>query len=259
MSTSFNSIIDSTIFKFVVGPHKKEYNIHGAALSRVSRPLDVLLNGEMREAEEKRVDWSDVEEKTFLRLVQWAYTKGYGTEEPEIDLDDLSIENPSSRQGDTEQQHHLLTRPANIKKNGLIKKFLDENVIVKYRTPTSIFTPRINIKSCENYTKVFLCHAQLYVLGDKYDIPSLRKLALHRLHATLKCFTLYPSRFDDIATLAKYVFENTVPDDKIRTMITHYYACIVEDASKHDGLESLIDENPDFAFGLISRMNERLD
>lgn len=127
-----------------------------------------------------------------------------------------------------------------------------------YPTSASVFSPRKNTEGCEDYTEVFLCHAKLYVVADTYDIPSLKQLSLHRLHATLKEFTLYPSRMNDIATLAKYVFENTLPQDKIRDMVTLYYACIVEDARKQDGLESLIQEIPDFAFGLISEMSNRL-
>lgn len=144
-----------------------------------------------------------------------------------------------------------------LKRRELIKKFLDESG-TKYPTPASVFPSRKNTEGCEDYTNVFLCHAKLYVLADTYDVPNLKQLSLHRLHATLKEFTLYPSRMNDIATLAKYVFDNTVPEDKIRDMITLYYACIVEDARKYDGLKTLIEEIPDFAFGLIKKMSDRL-
>lgn len=390
---TLHSIIGSSIFKFIVGPHNREYNVHGAAISKFSKPLHVLLNGHMREAQEKCVNWPDVDEKTFVRFVQWAYTNDYVTEEPDIVLDQYSIEIPASSQGSPEPEmtptdrnkvpektlYSLIPRasPEMIKEHcwnrsclmygnvnetfvsynqsatcaickekygtntcsycdsvffdcpqcgpptavprscckqklchnynigiyvtttrqtclrcqapystracsaccsvysdcppcaatmssltgsqrgSLIYDFLDESG-TKYPTSTSVFLPRKNTEACEDYAGVFLCHAKLYVLGDKYDIPPLRQLTLHRLHATLKEFTLYPSRMNDIATLAKYVFENTVPEDKIRDMITLYYACIVEDATKYDGLKSLIDEIPDFAFGLISKMTERL-
>lgn len=390
MASSYENIIGSSIFKFVVGPHNKEYNVHGAALSILSKPLNVLLNGHMREAQEKRVDWPDVDEKTFVRFAQWAYTEDYVTEEPDIVLDHISIGSPALSKGSSDPEktptewdkvsekalytlisrafpginkercwnrtcsyygggtisnrrsttcaickeeydtnvcsycgsvfadcprcgpltatprsccgqklcHNYnigiyittthercnrcqdsystqacssclsvysdcphcvdtMSRLTQSQRGCLMDKFLDESG-TKYPTPTSVFLPRKNTEACEDYTGVFLCHAKLYVLGDKYDIPPLRQLALHRLHATLKEFTLYPSRMEDIATLAKYVFENTVPEDKIRDMITLYYACIVEDATKYDGLKSLIDEIPDFAFGLISKMSERL-
>lgn len=146
------------------------------------------------------------------------------------------------------------------KRKTLIDKFMGEHGGTALdHTSTSVFVPRKNTEGREDYSGVLLCHAKLYVLGDTYDIPPLRQLALHRLHATLRDFTLYPSRLGDIAALARYVFDNTTPDDKIRDMITLYYACIVEDASKHEGLRALVDDIPDFAFGLISRMSERLE
>lgn len=75
----------------MVGTHKKEYSIHEASLSHLSKPLKVLLNGPLREAQELRVEWPDVDEKTFVRFVQWAYTKHYDTEEPEIIFNQSSI------------------------------------------------------------------------------------------------------------------------------------------------------------------------
>lgn len=378
------------MFKFVVGARKKEYNVHGAVLSKVSKPLNVLLTGPHKEAKEHRVNWPEVDEKTFVRFVQWAYTGTYITEEPDIILDESSINMSFTSSGttkktipptskiaekslyslssvtpavaepkDTNHCHnsncsyymtnttkqstsltclvcrqsyqtdncyscgsvyskcprcyaktakrvtgccsntqcsyykqavgqtratnstcltcqrsfntsmcsrcrsifsdcpHCSSATVNRGKRGtLIDEFLSDTI---YPTTTSVFVPRKNTEGCEDYSGVFLCHAKLYVLGDTYDIPTLRQLSLHRLHATLKDFTLYPSRLNDIAALAKFVFENTTPGDKIRDMITLYYACIIEDASKHDGLKSLVDDIPDFAFGLISKMSQRLE
>lgn len=120
------------------------------------------------------------------------------------------------------------------------------------------YLPLANTFASEDYTEVFLCHAKLYVLGDLYDIPALRQLSFHRLHATLKVFVLYPSRMKDIAALARYLLENTHPEDGIRDMVYLYYACIVEDASKHDDFKSPFHDLPDFAHGLIVKMSERL-
>lgn len=69
---------------------------------------------------------------------------------------------------------------------------------------------------------------------------------------------LYPSRLNDIAILAKYLFENTRPDDKIRDLIMLYYACIIEDVSDSKSIKSLIDDFPDFADKLIIGMSQRL-
>lgn len=370
----------------MIGPNGKEFKVHGTAISRLSKPLSVLINGDMCEAKEKCVKWPDVDEKTFVRFTQWAYTKTYVTEEPDILLDPALIRTPifptvtqvpTKGKGSEKYLYSLVTanvalslekdccwnkncscygksnpkanhqvnclacrraytttacancnsvykdcpncgplnsttrnscsryrdcdyrndvssattgqvaclrcrttystklcpcqsvfrdcgacaavneKSALPRRRELIQKFLDERGIT-YPTSTSAFSPRKNAEGCEDYTGVFLCHAKLYVMADTYDIPSLKQLSLHRLHATLKEFTLFPSRFNDIAMLAKYVFENTVPEDKIRDMITLYYACVVEDAREQDGLKSLIEEIPDFAYGLINKMGDRL-
>lgn len=250
------------------------------------------------------VEWPDVDERTFVRFTQWAYTKSYDTEEPEIILDQSSIElsSPTNDQceksddsenikafeqpmyslqsweqtatidefcrvcasrfsscfcGRRMQVRTLCCNSKSPKKTLLVQKFLDKDN-VDYPTTTSIFEPRKNVEKCEDYTGVFLCHAKLYVLGDVYDIPQLRQLALHRLHATLREFTLYPDRLNDIATLAKYIFNNTLSHDRIQDMICLYYACIIEHVLEQDQLTSLIDDIPEFAPILISKMWERL-
>ncbi|KAG6361876.1 hypothetical protein INS49_010105 [Diaporthe citri] len=295
MGSAYEDIIGSDVFTFVIGPNGKEYNVHGTAISRLSKPLGVLINGDMCEAKEKCVKWPDIDEKTFVRFAQWAYTETYVTEEPDILLGHSLIESPNApsmtpalpnRKTSEMPLYSLITAnstqyqkkqycwnqvcgwPSDVPemphkifdqaiRRVLIHEFLDTSGTT-YPTSTSVFSARRNIEGCEDYTGVFLCHAKLYVMADTYDIPSLKQLSLHRLHATLKEFTLYPSRFNDIAALAKYVFENTVPEDKIRDMITLYYACIVEDARKQDSLKSLIEEIPDFASGLINKMGDRL-
>lgn len=288
----------------MVGSSKKQYSVHAAAFSQLSSPLEILLNGPHKESQTMRVEWPHVDERTFVRFTQWAYTKSYNTEEPEIILDQSSIElsSPTNDQCEKneeskdikafEQQLYSLQsweQTATInkgcsncasrfescfcgrslygsfpccisktpKKSLLVAKFLD-NDNTDYPTTASVFEPRKNKESCEDYTGVFLCHARLYVLGDIYDIPQLRQLALHRLHATLREFTLYPSRLNDIAVLAKYIFDNTQSHDKIREMIVLYYACIIEDVLEQDELTSLIDEIPELAPILISKMSERL-
>lgn len=139
----------------------------------------------------------------------------------------------------------------------LAKKFMDEDG-TDYPKPPTTFTARKNTESCEDYNHVFLCHAKLYVIGDKYIIPELKQLALHRLHATLMVYALYPRRLQDIFTLVKYVFDNTMVKDKIRNMLTLYIDCVVKDVAGSDGMEELVDEVPGYAIGLIRRMSERL-
>ena len=58
-----------------------------------------------------------------------------------------------------------------------------------------------NSHAKQDYTGVFLAHARLYVFANKYGIEPLESLSLHKLHATLKSFTLYRARIGDILKL----------------------------------------------------------
>lgn len=145
----------------------------------------------------------------------------------------------------------------NSKRRAMVSTFMNEAGTI-YPALDPICELSVNNEASEDYTDVFLCHAKLYVLGDLYDIPALRQLSFHRLYATLKDFILYSDRMNDVATLARYLFENTRAEDKIRDMITLYYACIIEDVYNYGSVKSLIDDLPDFAHSLIVKMSGRL-
>lgn len=146
------------------------------------------------------------------------------------------------------------TRKASAaRKQQLIERFKSEIYPDPRNAPPNEFAAPKNKDSSEDYSDVLLCHARLYVLGDTYLIPELQKLAIHRLHATLKEFVLYPSRLQDIIMLVKYVFENTRPDDEICNMLSLYCACIMKslDDEDHGGLEVLVNDVPNFGLNLI--------
>jgi hypothetical protein len=111
----------------------------------------------------------------------------------------------------------------------------------------SLPQPRRNQGSNENYTKVFLSHAHLYVFADKYDIQALKTLALEELQAMLKIFDLYLERTGDIIALLRYVYANTgEPDvgvEKMRALLTHYVGCEMDTLMKDDDFRDLMIED----------------
>ncbi|KAJ5348339.1 uncharacterized protein N7506_001592 [Penicillium brevicompactum] len=82
-------VLESPLFTFQVGPQKKEFVVHSLIIAKLSPALNALINGEWKEASDKRVDWSDVKEGTFLRLCEFAYGKDYTLPAP--DLGELSF------------------------------------------------------------------------------------------------------------------------------------------------------------------------
>ncbi|MDI1492548.1 MAG: hypothetical protein OHK93_003762 [Ramalina farinacea] len=79
------SIYSSPIFTFRVGG--KPLYAHQALVSKHSKPLDRLMNADMKEKEERTATLADVEPATFARFLEWAY-KGYYTPAPHT-MDEL--------------------------------------------------------------------------------------------------------------------------------------------------------------------------
>ncbi|KAG9660756.1 hypothetical protein KCU64_g2997, partial [Aureobasidium melanogenum] len=85
------------------------------------------------------------------------------------------------------------------------------------------FRPRRNLEPYEDYREVFLCHAQLYVFADKYDIQPLAKLSLSKLGHTLADFNVFEERREDIVELLQYCYANTAErvgtKDSLRVLV----------------------------------------
>lgn len=82
MALSFESIITSTPFKFLVGHERKLLTVHAALIAHHSKPLGVLVRGPMLEANQGFAVLEDIEEGTFIRFSQYAYTGDYSTPAP---------------------------------------------------------------------------------------------------------------------------------------------------------------------------------
>lgn len=128
-----------------------------------------------------------------------------------------------------------------------------------YISQVAIQTPRVNEDRCEDFTEVYLSHAKLYVLADKYDIPELRQLCLHYLHATLITFNLYPDSIEDIINLVKYAFKNTVERDKLRNLLVQYCACCTKDITKSALFQDLVAECPDFGSDMMKEIGRYIN
>ncbi|KAJ0125355.1 hypothetical protein J7T55_006701 [Diaporthe amygdali] len=192
-SSADRSKLQSSMFIFVIGEGKTEFRVHGKNILVLSKPLDALLAREMKEAQDCRIEWPDVDEGTFVRFSQWISTQDYDPAEPVTETEDVNA--------------------------GYLSALLP-----------------------------------LYVVGDKWLIPKLKQLTLHRLYATLRDFTLYPNRVEDLCVLATYVFDHTVPGDEMRDLIVMYFACVIDQVIECDDVATIVDGIPGFAFQLIKKM-----
>ena len=130
-----------------------------------------------------------------------------------------------------------------------------------YPVDTSMPRPRVNNAPEEDYSKVFLGHARVYVFAEKYDIQSLKTLALRKLHKTLSELRLFPKRVGDITKLLEYVYANT-PEavegtEDIRAMLAHYVGCEMEMLMKDGEFKDLMLHNGDMLGDVLKTFASR--
>ncbi|KAK3942888.1 hypothetical protein QBC46DRAFT_339140 [Diplogelasinospora grovesii] len=410
---SRDSKFQSPPFKFVVGEARKEFWLHKDLISKLSKPLNALINGPWREAREGSVEWDDIDEETFRRFIDFVYTRDYRSPAPEI------VENSTKEHGDAtspesrtlfvgnipysademsvslffepyaavehvriptnvrsghskglafvtfkgiddaktalqlnganflgrpvrldfykcchgrnECRHHngdgqggsavkrqgcpvaendgdqsiidLQTaaeqpldslfsdpsaitpgclKPEPLSKLGFsIKTFLyypitqvrDDNKeffdylsflpgynrcarMKMFESAANIWlaealgvvsAPREDNKPNESFENIFLAHARLYALGDRYMIPTLKKLAAAKLAVVLFNWVVYPERIDELAELVRYVYANTVEQCRLRRVVKWYAAALWYDLRAHAAWKELVDEEGAFA------------
>ena len=78
-----SSIYASAPFKFIIDGNP--LYIHAELVSQNSKPLNRMINGYMSEAQEGFAVMKDVDEGTFVRFIQWAYSGYYDAGKFKID------------------------------------------------------------------------------------------------------------------------------------------------------------------------------
>ena len=290
------SIYTSAPFKFIIdGNH---LYIHAELVSRHSKPLDRMINGYMSEAQKGFAIIKDVDEGTFVRFIQWAYKGYYEAGEFQIDLpradsgslegqeveeryleelvpaaevpypEDLAVEVPypeevaagESVEAAPDEVFYTdsgASSPPRRGRRALKESFIRRKPTVPRETLSSC-PPRPNQAPNEDYTEVFLSHARVYVFAEKYDIQSLKALALDELHGTLENFDLYAERTGDIIALIRYVYANTgEPVDGVedmRTVLKHYLGFEMHTLMKDKEFGELMIEDGGALLGDFMRM-----
>lgn len=245
----------------------------------------------MAEASDRRATVEDVNEDTFIRFYQFAYTGDYVTPEftliPTIELPYIpdrytavaepdpvveeeappAPEEPPADELGWGSMPKKSKKPTKPSKSARLRQLLDN---LTYDTETSRATFRAccevrpNSNPTEEYTQVFLGHAEMYVFAEKWGIDVLKALALSKLHQTLTSFTLYEVRRPDIVELLRYTFSNDhTPDrigaeDELRSLVMLYTACEVENLIHCPEFISLIGEAGQLAQNLVQMLMKRI-
>lgn len=258
----------------------------------------------MIEAKLRRVEWSDVDEDTFIRLCEYAYLRDYtppsfqqaidhpltpentensikkkkkkpkkksgvfgaysnGEVWPELALEpepepepvpeawpEAEPEPDPQVEEATVDEEELPYKKKSIWTRHLRDAFSKSAVASHDENLNDAFAPRKNNGSSQDFTPVFLGHAQLYVLADKYGIESLRKLVLSKLYQTLKEFKLYHKSVAGVLEFVRFAYSNTPRHingiDALRNLATRYIVSVLGQLGENKPFQELLEGGGDF-------------
>lgn len=252
---------------------------HIALVAQQSPTLRALVSGFMKEAQTRTAIWKDVDEDTFARFAQFAYTEDYAPSPCSIEEDSSPLEHNDETLEDSVPGPPD-SKPEQDWKIGLSSSFVTHKKDKKkrtqlvdrvgfydlvYKVPCSNFANICKIRSneslVEDYTLVFLSHAQLYVFAEKWGIKPLKVLVLHKLHATLCQYEVYEARYGDIIELIKYTYEYTPCRkhmDPLRKLVTQYVSFEQPQIAGSKPCLSLIEDGGSFSRDLLSMLLEKV-
>jgi hypothetical protein len=248
-------ILSSKLYRFSIGPQKREYTIHSAVVEIQSPTLNTLVNNtNFKEGCDCHAELEDVDEETFISFVEYAYTRSYG---------EMHTVAPAPVATQAEIPEPPAAKP---KKNGLKRSKLWVSftaAVADARPPDydDSRTSTVNILAEDKGIDLLLRHARLYLFADCYGISRLMGLSLYNLGTTLIIFGSQENRGDrmeDIVTLLRYCYDRPTPE-QLRSLLLLRAVCDVEKLWKRDSFRELLAAHRELAVDLVGIMIRRLD
>jgi heat shock protein HslJ len=108
-------------------------------------------------------------------------------------------------------------------------------------------------------------HARVYVMADKYLVPSLKCMAMHKLHRDLVAYSVSASGAGEVADLLRYTYANTSgtddelgTDNELRDLVATYAACQAPELLKDRAFREILEEGGEAASGFACFLAKRL-
>ncbi|KAF9776051.1 hypothetical protein IL306_005807 [Fusarium sp. DS 682] len=248
---SAKRVAKSKPFTFIVGPEETEFTIHSAVVARQSPVLNVLVNGPCKEALERRVTLSHVDEFIFMSFWEFAYTGDYESPKEKDDTNSES-EDTTSEEADDDLNfwskvwlHYARLVPRiedpverdKTKKKKMLKKtskqLLWEDFVHSWAPKfRPLDEPWVD-------PDTLMHHAKVCAFADCYYIDDLLELSLNKLFIALEGTIVWGNAFDNIMDLLVFCSGKFVPD-KLRRIVAHYIICHMEVLQHKEEFQSFL-------------------
>jgi hypothetical protein len=122
------------------------------------------------------------------------------------------------------------------------------------------------IEDCDtlwDFTEVFLCHARVYSMADRFQVPRLKELAISKIHMLLRQIVDYDHCYlSDLVSLLDYVYSHTMhlesTREPLRDLLAHYVAWDFRIRMEDEDFKAFLAENGAFAQDVCEKVSMRL-
>ena len=107
-----------------------------------------------------------------------------------------------------------------------------------------------------------LCHVQLYVFADRYQVNALKDMAIHKLRNALKNTAFSPSNASQLVDLIQFAYQNTpelqTVEEPLRGLLTYYAAWELKSLVLSKEFQQLFVAGGQFVNDLFQKVGQRL-
>ncbi|TQN72029.1 hypothetical protein CSHISOI_03490 [Colletotrichum shisoi] len=242
-------ILQSRTIKFIVGRDETEFNVQEFSLCKVV--------------------WDDVEPATFVRLMEYAYSRDYSVPKVVKTTTSNDCDKPDKNGGTKtdDEFDSLSSYLQNATHQGAQHQFSKQCFAQPFEPEIGQGSQPNNgaaylrkdwledLKSSKTgIADVFMSQVKLYILADKYGIEGLLSLCLHKLKQSLLHCSGTVEFESLLLDLIEYVFSKTKPQDALRKLLVCYCITDLQWIASCERYEDLIEELPGFASAILSNV-----
>jgi hypothetical protein len=278
-------MLHSRQFSFLIGPNEEAIVVHAGAIAALSPPLERLVNGPMKEAQEGVARFPKLELCDFERVCEFAYRGNYTNPDPTMfDEANVYIKTDfyilSESIADRLSDKHLEYPMSLLFAKSCEEQYCESTYIwqrfgnASRNQDSSPWSPEedgiaSSKRSCwkQNVAPVLLGHARLYTFAQQYMIDELKDIALSKLRDYLFQLRVYSLTRGPIIGFLRYAYDNdNIMDreddlciDPLRE-IALYFIYIHDEAFKSfPGHQEAVRMEGEYAVDLMNCLRARLN
>ncbi|KAL2143314.1 hypothetical protein VTI28DRAFT_10557 [Corynascus sepedonium] len=259
-----NQIASSKVYRFSVGPFKREFAIHSALVETQSPILNTFVNNaNFKEAVDGRAELKNVDEQTFAAFVEYAYTGTYSAASTtKFSVADDDSEHRSQLQGDFIPHNAVRNKSARKAEMPKLRQKLLQ--VITDACPRD-YRPRIDARDVPHAAagdlELLLYHVRIYIFAECYGVSRLMDLSFYNLGQMLVGSELRKGEevdVEDLAILLRYCYDEPAPET-LKLLLLRYTACNLKKVWKSGSFQKLLLAHHDVAIALLEISVEEMN